>query len=238
MKFDLSNIELSYNDIRKNLTLPIKPSKELAEFIGILIGDGYIGYYEKYNNHILEISGHSELDLNYLNIYVRDLIKNLFNINSSYTSRKDQNASRVRVCSKGLVQYLEQINFVKGKKEQIRIPYWIISDRELMIHFLKGIVDTDCSVHFRKKYPIINFTSKSKPLIATISDFIKKEGFIVGKFYKEERINKQRDNSSTVYRIFLNGHKNFNLWMNLINFRNEKHLKKIKVGQTGFEPVI
>jgi len=55
MKFDLSNIELSYNDIRKNLTLPIKPSKELAEFIGILIGDGYIGYYEKYNNRKLEM---------------------------------------------------------------------------------------------------------------------------------------------------------------------------------------
>ena len=42
MNFDLSKVELSKNDVRRGITLPILLSKELAEFIGIVIGDGHL----------------------------------------------------------------------------------------------------------------------------------------------------------------------------------------------------
>jgi len=57
---------------------------------------------------------------------------------------------------------LIDIGFKKGRKGQIDIPKWIYSERKYMIYFIKGLADTDFSLHFRKSYPIIGFKSKSK----------------------------------------------------------------------------
>ena len=62
MEFDLSNVKLSYNDIRRGLILPKEPSKELAEFIGILAGDGYVSFNT--NRNVVSVSGDSNLDWN------------------------------------------------------------------------------------------------------------------------------------------------------------------------------
>ena len=105
-----------------------------------------------------------------------------------------------------------------------------------MVSFLKGFADTDCSLYFRKNYPIISFTSKSKPLIESIFNFIKQEGFILKNYYREEKIDKRGYNNSITYNIKLNGNVNLKLWLTLINFRNHRHLKKmVEMGPAEFE---
>ena len=74
MKFNLSKVKLSDNDIKRGLVLPKQPSEELAEFIGILTGDGYINYYPYQYKYLLEIAGDSRLDKDYLTIYVENLV--------------------------------------------------------------------------------------------------------------------------------------------------------------------
>lgn len=208
MEFNLNTVQLSYNDLKKDLTLPKEPSKELSEFIGILTGDGYIGYYKKHNNYILEICGHSHLDLVYLQSYVKNLIKNLFNLEPSYTIRSEQNTCRVRVCSKGLIQYLERIGFVKGKKEQIKIPEWIFKNDSFMKYFVRGLVDTDGSLMLfasKNNYPAISITSKSKILISQISTWLIKKGF---KITNENLIRyDKRGFTSSTTKVRLNGRK-------------------------------
>ena len=228
MKFDLSKIKLSKNDEKRSLFLPDKPSKELAEFIGILTGDGYLNYYPYQSKYLLEIAGDSRLDKHYLNSYVKNLIKRLFNIESSFFIRNDQNSMYLRLISKGLVTYLIKIGFKKGKKEQIGIPKWITSNRNYMVSFLKGVADTDFSIHFRKNYPIISFGSKSKMLTKIIFNFLKDEGFQLKNYYKEKKIDKRGYNDSITYSVKLNGEKNLVLWLYLIAFRNKRHLYKIK----------
>lgn len=227
MKFDLSKINLSNNDIKRGLVLPKRHSKELAEFIGILTGDGYLNYYSYQNKYLLEIAGDKRFDKDYLTKYVKKRIKHLFNLEPSYFIRNDQNTMYLRLISKGLITYLVKIGFKKGKKEQIEIPTWIISNRRYMQYFLKGIADTDCSIHFRKHYPIINFKSKSKPLVNSIFNFLKRENFKLKNFYKEKKIDKRGYKNSIVYSITLNGFKNMNLWLDSINFRNKRHLDRI-----------
>jgi len=92
MRFDLTPICMSAKDRKRGLFLPEFPSEDLAEFFGILTGDGYINYYEFQNKYLLEIAGDSHLDYEYLRKYVNDLIKNIFNLDSSFFKRKDQNA--------------------------------------------------------------------------------------------------------------------------------------------------
>ena len=63
MEFDLSEIKLSCYDIKRGLDLPNKPSEELAEFIGILAGDGYINFDPKKYSYIIDIAGNKILDI-------------------------------------------------------------------------------------------------------------------------------------------------------------------------------
>lgn len=224
MKFDLSNIQLSKNDIRRGLILPECPSPELAEFIGILVGDGYMNYYPYQHKYLLEIAGDSALDKGYLESYVLSLIERLFNIKPSIVKRKNQNTMYLRLISKGLINYLIMLGFPRGRKQQITIQGWILSKREYMLNFLRGFADTDGCIKFRKDYPIIALTSKSRLLITSIFDFLLSESFSLKSFYV--------DNS--VFRIYLNGHRNLKLWLDLVSFRNTRHIKKIrKNGNAG-----
>ena len=233
MEFDTSKIQKSWNDLKRGLTLPTKPSVELSEFFGILTGDGYINYYPSDYKSILEIAGDSRFDQNFLKNHVAKLVKKLFNLEPRYSIKKDQNSISLRLISKGLINYLVSIGFKKGRKEQIGIPDWILYHREDMISFLRGIADTDGSLYFRKDYPIISISSKSKFLIKYLFEFMKKERFNLKNYYREDRIEKRGYNDSVVYKVRLNGHKNLAMWLRLIGFRNERHLKKLKKSGDG-----
>ena len=106
MEFDLSQIKLSSKDIKRGLVLPNYFSKDLAEFIGILAGDGFINHYKDKNLYIMDIAGDKKLDKEYLEVYVKNLIKRLFNIECKIYYKKNQNSVEVRVLSKGLYNYL------------------------------------------------------------------------------------------------------------------------------------
>ena len=221
------------------MNLPERPSEELAEFIGVLTGDGYLNYYAYQHKYLLEIAGHSRLDKDYLEKYIKKLVERIFNLTPNYFVRKDQNSMYLRLISKGLVTYLIRIGFKKGRKNQINIPLWISSDRSYMISFIKGVADTDFSIHFRKEYPIISLASKSKPLVEGIFKFLKKEGFMIKNYYKEKRTDNRGYNNTEIYSIKLNGNKNLSSWLNLINFRNKKHIKKLAgMGPAEFESAI
>ena len=143
MEFDLSQIKLSRNDIKRGLTLPKKSSEELAEFIGILAGDGYINYDPKKYSYIIEVAGNKILDKDYLENYTRKLIKSLFNIDCRIYYKKNEDTTCIRILSKGIFYYLTALGFKNGKKEKIGIPNWILSDDTLMLAFTKGLIDTD-----------------------------------------------------------------------------------------------
>ena len=238
-KFDISEIELSKNDIKRGLILPTKPSKELSEFIGILTGDGYINSYKRYN-HIMEITGNLNLDRDYLTQYTTRLIKGLFNLEPTIISRKNQNAVYIRLRSKGLVGYLKKIGFKKGKKNQIGVPKWILNNDKYFVSFIKGLSDTDFSLNLLnrngkkyKYYPRINLNSKSKILVKELDRWLIKKGFSVYTNYDRIQKDKRGYNDSILHSIQINGRKNLDKWMSLISFRNKKHLDKFNLLKFG-----
>ena len=226
----------SKNDLRRGLRIP-KKSKGLAEFLGILTGDGYMNFYPYNNEYVVEIAGHSKDDLNYFK-YLNVLILKLFNIEPKKYIRKDQNSAYLRLRSKGVFYFLKKMGFVIGRKGQINIPEWIKKDDLYMAYFIKGLVDTDGSLSLKKRYkskpyyPVINISSKSKILLNIVSSWLRKRGFSYW-FGKEIKKDKRNDVITKIYRVELSGKKNLVNWIKFIGFSNYKHIKKVKYGASG-----
>lgn len=230
MNFDLSKVEFSKKDTKRNLLLPEKPSEDLAEFMGILTGDGYMNFYPEKYAYVIEISGHSKKDLEYHETHIKVLMKHLFNILPRSIVKKGQQSRYLCLMSKGVFNFLLKIGFKKGKKESIGIPRWIKTNEKYARSFIRGLADTDCSLCIKKRYksrpyyPVISIVSKSKKLLSEVHTLLKTFGFTVGNLMREERKDKRGYNDSVVFRVSLNGDKNLVRWMQIIGFKNPKHL--------------
>jgi hypothetical protein len=219
----------SKNDVRRGVRIPAR-DKNLAELFGILTGDGYMNFYPAKNDYLIEIAGDSRNDKEYFE-YINRLFLNLFNIRPKLYQRKKQNSAYLRVRSKGIFYFLKQTGFVTGKKEQISIPSWIPKNKQYMISFIRGLVDTDGSVVLKRRYqsephyPVINIVSKSKILINTVYAWLKQNGFS-GWQGKETKKDKRTGKVTQNYRLELNGKKNLAKWLKEIGFSNPHKLKK------------
>lgn len=248
MVFDTSNIQLSYADKKRGLILPEEPSEELAEFMGVVVGDAYMGLYDKYFS-IMEIAGDSKLDEEYLLNYVSPMVYSLFHLAPKVVIRKDQQTMYLRIMSKGFLQYLALVGFKYGKKEQIEIPKWVVQNENYLFAFTQGLADTDFSLSLidrkqkkYKYYPRVSLKLKSKPVVKSLEKWLRIKGFPLTTSYDVLTKDKRGYKPSIAHYLHINGRKNLKRWMDFISFRNKRHLDKYekykKMGMRGFEPRI
>lgn len=160
---------------RKNVFLP-RPSKKLAEFIGIMLGDGGIN-----NPWQATISVNWLVDREYAE-YISDLCYSLFSIRPSIYKRKTRNVAVIRLSSTAVVEYLVKLGLHKGNKlkQGLMIPDWIMKNRSYKIACVRGLVDTDGCLFVHKheikgkEYKNIgwSFTSYSPELINQVAEIL------------------------------------------------------------------
>ncbi len=239
MKFDLKQVEITKFDKKVGLRLPESPNNTLAEFVGILMGDGYFNNYPTYS--CLEIAGNSRLDYNYLTNYITPMILDLFNLNPKIIIRKEENSMYLRIMSKGLNKYLISIGLIPGKKEKLDLPQWISENDEYMRHFIRGLIDTDGSLVLlnrkQKKYsfyPRISLSLKNENIIQLVGNWLQQQGLSVCFMkHKSKHIYKEIIRNTLAYRLNVNGRKQLEKWMQLISFKNERHLLKYEKYKSG-----
>jgi len=245
MKFDLSRIERSKIDLKTNINIPLTLTKELAEFIGIIIGDGHLEFYagyektgRKYVEYQIRIAGNKK-EKDYLD-YIRNLFYSLFNTNLKYMDDKRSNAFILRKNSKGILQFLNKICGIPFNKKVdiVRIPEVIKkSDINIRRAFLRGLADTDYSISFKNRtqkghnYPVIKGSFKSKKLIEDLSILYKELEFIYCVYYDERKFDKRKNDYDIIHNIYLNGKRNLNKWIQEIGSSNHKFQRKIKKWQ-------
>lgn len=144
-------------------------SAELANFIGIMLGDGSIR--SKYQ---LTISFNYKTDRKFAEYAVR-LIKRSFAVEHIISKKKDSLGADIVVSSASLIDFLLKQGLKAGNKvkNQVDIPAWIKSNVEFQKACLRGLVDTDGSLYCHRykvnnkwyKYLKLDFTSCSKPLL-------------------------------------------------------------------------
>ncbi len=216
---EIRNIKYSNADREKNLLLPNKLTVELAEEIGMHIGDGYLS--GKKNDYRLKGNKHDEKE--YYNTHVRNLYKKLFNLNIKI--KEYDSTYGFEVYSKALHEFKSNVlKLPKGRKSDIRIPEKIkINNSKILASFLRGLFDTDGNIYFQSRYgyrhyyPRISVAQKSEKLIKEVALILKMLGFRPSIYVGKEATS-----------VSLHGYNSLKHFMDIVGFNNPKHLKKVR----------
>lgn len=200
----------------KKIKIPPK-NKLLAEFIGVLLGDGNISPY-----HIGITLSSKEKE--YIK-YVSNVIQKLFGVLPKLIKHKSSQAVSIVVNRKLLVDFCQKVGFKMGNKvkHQVDIPPWIKENKIFSRECIRGLIDTD-GCFFSHKYRMrgkkyfylkIAFTSASIPLVDSVARTLINFGINarISKNHKDVRIEDQEC---------------VRKYINKIGTHNDKHLQKIK----------
>jgi intein/homing endonuclease len=150
----------NYLNTRKAVTLPDSRTTTLAEFIGIMLGDGHVSHFQT-----IVTLGTKELA--YVE-YVADLMGDLFNTKASICIRADGYRD-VYMGSTLITAWLRAEGLAQNKvKSQVDVPEWIFEREEFMNCFLRGFFDTDGSIYRLRFGRQISLTNKSVPLLNSL----------------------------------------------------------------------
>lgn len=204
----------------KEINFP-EESANLAEFYGIMLGDGNStrlkGY--KIGTYMIRIVGDLNKDREYLMNYVKPLIERLFKIKVRIGKFKS-NAMFVEAHSKKLIDFLESKGFKPGDKirNNLGIPKWIKSTPRFLRSCLRGLYDTDGSVYkiTNQNSHQINFCNYNQRLLSEAREAIKSLGITPSKITKGQEFNITKKSELTKF-------------LKTIGFSNSKHLNKVKM---------
>lgn len=213
-------------------------SEYLAEFLGLMSGDGYLliktGKKKVYR---IQITLNSTEDIFYVN-YVSNLIFRLFRVNPTKQNRIE-NALYLNINNKKIAYFVESLGFPIGrKKNKLKIPGWVFNKKSYVRAFLRGLMETDGSLFFAKrgtyktnKYPVMEIKCVDKNFMTEVKKAFNFIGFMPLFRECDEGIH---DNA---YKVQLNGERWLNKWANEIGFNNLNYKTRYIVWkQKGFCP--
>ncbi len=171
------NQDLDNNFKKLKIVKEQKLSEELAEFLGIMLGDGQLAK----NQFIITLHA---AEREYYE-YVSKLIELLFEDSPSKYSRR--NIIELCLSGKGYIVELVRLGLQVGNKvaNGVSLPGWTVTHTQYCKAVLRGLFDTDGSVYLDKhtvknrEYHSIyaEFTSHSKPLLQDIYVNLQQLGF-------------------------------------------------------------
>ena len=160
-------------------------SEELAEFLGIFLGDGNIR-----SDYQLAISFNPKTERLYAD-YVSRLIDSLFGLKATTRYRFNYGGGELVVNSCGLVEFLYSQGMTQGDKikKGASLPTWIFDNEQARSGAVRGLFDTDGCVYRHSylvkgvvyQYPQLAFTSYAAKIreqfagLLTLSAFHPKE---------------------------------------------------------------
>lgn len=119
--------------------------EKFAEICGIHAGDGWLSSRDPEVGYATSINEEQYFD------YVHGLYSEVLEIESTVT--KEPNIKKFRLYSKRVQAIFMSAGFPKGPKTYIvKTPDFVFTDKKFMHKFLRGLVDTDGCVHWRRSY--------------------------------------------------------------------------------------
>ncbi len=167
---DPNNFEYyKFNIILKGIgKIPEITTPELAEFIGILLGDGSITL----SNYRICIILHSILDEQYLNTIVRKYFILLFGKEPCICYSKRANCVTCFIYSKDVCNFLMILGLPNGKRtyrDDNVIPVTFFNDDNVLKNVIRGLFDTEGGIYqHNKTSPRVYIYNKSEALLNSI----------------------------------------------------------------------
>lgn len=204
---------------RNQIIVP-KMDTRLAEFVGIMLGDGSIFC----NGSTFQVRVHGDLinEREFIESHVNRLVKDIFGVRTRVSYVPFYGGVNLCVDSKSLVEFLTSIGLKPGNKvkNDVGIPEWIKSDTTLLASCIRGLIDTDGSVFrmSRKDFdrPRIEFKNSSKKLLEDAREALISIGFNPSKVISGNHFFLSRSDEIERYSIE-------------VKFHNKKHIERLKM---------
>lgn len=195
--------KLKYRNQRSDIRLP-RQSARLAEFLGIMLGDGHISHFQT-----IVTLGTKEFE--YVQ-YVQALMQELFKVKATI-SIKRSGYRDVYVGSTLITKWLREQGLVSNKvAAQVGVPEWIMGEEKYMRAFVRGFFDTDGSVYNLCFGIQVSLTNKSAPLLLALQDMLRKLGYQVSEV--------------SAYRVYITKRKDVERFFREIAPANLKHRRR------------
>lgn len=203
-RFNLNN--------KNKVDLPKFFNEDLAEFFGILLGDGGVTKY------FLKIYLNRIVDKEYAP-FVYSLGKKLFpGASITNTDRENEGTKEIQISSKDVCDYLINIGFNRKKRD---VPLWILRKESFVKSAIKGLFDTEGCIstkRFKTKkgevfYHQLTFTNSSPHLLLFIEKELKKLKF--------------RPTEKSKKNIYISNRKDILRYFAIIGSHNPKLTNKI-----------
>lgn len=191
--------------------------EELAEYVGIMLGDGGITASQ------CTITLNSEADANYI-LFINNFAESLFREKPRAFKHKHDKAITLYYNGSFLVNYFVKLGLKIGNKvkQQVDIPQWIKDSQKLRIACLRGLMDTDGGVFLHKYklggkdyvYKKISFSNRSIPILLFVHKTLEELGF-------RPKIRDKVDNK----KVWLYNSKDVELYLTVVGTHNPRLLR-------------
>jgi len=212
----------------RNLSFENPPySKELAELLGILMGDGCIfksyNKRRKRNEHFILVTGHSR-ELSYYQTTVRPLFMKIFGIRGYIYKRHGQNTIVFVTRSMRIYEFLKLAGMPEGtknKSEAFVIPAWVSANINFVKACVRGLTDTDGTV-FKSHGRWINIQYKfaSKSLVQSLRDELMRMGYHPTKIETLKKFNQENGKTNICWQFYLSRRNEIRNFAREIGFSN------------------
>jgi len=214
-------------------------SEDLAELVGIHIGDGHLGSRTHRKEFLFQISGHSVKDKEYCEGFVIPLIKKLFNIEPGRRFKKTERTLEIHVYSKGVFNFLTTtFDLPIGKKKGIRIPRMFFASDGLLKACLRGIIDTDFFFSLDKKHVFLGAWFGEKSLVKDLEKAFSQLGIKAKVYYDRGYLDARTGKYYNRHRIYLSTQRNLSSWYDLIGSHHPLMISRYQCWKTGTAPNI
>jgi len=196
------------------------PSEELAELIGIILGDGNL--WSKKGYYYIKICGDSEKDKDYLLNYVKPLFEKLFDKKMNHFFHKNSKELFLSKGSRDIIFTLNNFGLKAGNKKENNqgIPKWIFKSNKYLKRCIRGLIDTDgclCPITGRNYY-YIWFSSIIPKLREDFNKAMTKLNL------KNSKWNMGEGRTPETY---IGNKKDIQKYIETISFKNQRHLGKL-----------
>jgi DNA-binding transcriptional regulator WhiA len=159
-------IKSSYKPFRKN--------GDLAELIGVLLGDGNIHAFPR--TECLRLVSHSD-KLDFIEYYSA-LMERVIGKKPAVRKRSTANATDIVLYEKHLST---RLNIPAGSRSKYKVllPSWIGRSSELKRRFLRGLYEAEGSIHYHKPTYThkLLFSNTNESMRTVVSDILSELGF-------------------------------------------------------------
>ncbi|MDO8520995.1 MAG: LAGLIDADG family homing endonuclease [bacterium] len=168
----------------------LRKSGDLAEFIGVVLGDGHLQKFPRTERLLIFSNSNNP---GFVKRYQK-ITKELFRKEPYVYKEKAKNCIRISLYEKKISERL-RIPLGSRKNTKVRVPRWILAKDEYVVRYLRGLYEAEGSAMFHKgtsthKFSFSNF---NKSMLDNVFRLMRRLGFHPHRDHKRVQISRKEE---------------------------------------------